>query len=393
LTKSDPTQQSSEDLQDSVRRDYQSALGRLDPVIVRLPGITTQSGFTFKELDISYLTIGRLSPQKDNAILICHALSGNAQVAGMGENGRPGWWDFHVGPGKTIDTNRFFVICSNVIGGCNGSTGPASINPDTGAPYAMSFPPVTIRDMVAAQIRLIDYLGIEKLFAVIGGSMGGMQGLVWATSTNRVRACVPIASCLAHSAMQIAFNEVGRQAILSDPNWRGGNYYGQNPPEHGLAVARMVGHVTYLSEYSMHQKFGRKLQKPMTQEDLFPMYSVESYLQYQGESFVRRFDPNSYLYITKALDMFDLTDGRAPEEVFRDVKTRFLVVSFESDWLYPPTQSREMVRALNRSNAIVTYTNLETPLGHDSFLIENPEFTRVLQNFLGAEYALAQSVP
>jgi len=377
----------SEDLQDSGRRDYLSPLGRLDPTVVRLPGITTQSGYTFPYIELSYLTIGKLSPAKDNAILICHALSGNAQVAGMMESGKPGWWDFHVGPGKTIDTNHFFVICSNVIGGCNGSTGPGSIDPQTGQPYGMSFPPVTIRDMAAAQVKLLDHLGVDKLFAVTGGSMGGMQALVWATEyTERVRCCIPIASCMAHSAMQIAFNEVGRQAITSDPNWRGGAYYGKARPEHGLAVARMVGHVTYLSEFSMHQKFGRKLQKAASNEDMFPQYSVESYLQHQGESFVRRFDPNAYLYITKALDNFDLLEGRAPEELLRDLKARFLVISFESDWLYPPSQSREMVRALNRSNAVVTYTNLETPYGHDSFLIQNPDFTRVLQNFLNTEY-------
>jgi len=377
----------SDDLQDSRTQDYSSVLGRLMPTVVRLPGITTQSGFTFPYIEISYLTIGELSAGRDNAILICHALSWNAQVAGTGDNGRPGWWDYHVGPGKTIDTNRFFVICSNVLGGCHGSTGPASINPDTGRPYGMAFPPVTIRDMVVAQTRLLDHLGIPGLFAVTGGSMGGMQALVWATDyPDRVRCCIPIASCMAHSAMQIAFNEVGRQAIISDPNWRGGEYYGHTAPEHGLAVARMVGHVTYLSEFSMHQKFGRKLQKPTNPEDLFPMYSVESYLQHQGESFVRRFDPNTYLYITKALDMFDLLDGRTPEDLFRDVKARFLVVSFESDWIYPPAQSREMVRALNRSNAVVTYTNLDTPYGHDSFLIQNADFSRILQNFLIQEH-------
>lgn len=377
----------SEDLQDSKKKSYTSSLGRIDPVIARLPGFTTQSGFTFQEIDICYLTLGELSPTRDNAVLICHALSGNAQVAGIGENGKPGWWDYHVGPGKTIDTNRFFVICSNVIGGCNGSTGPASIRPDTGKPYGMSFPPVTIRDMVTAQTRLLDHLGIQTLFAAVGGSMGGMQALVWALEhPGRIRCCVPIASCMAHSAMQIAFNEVGRQAIISDPNWRGGEYYTGTAPEHGLAVARMVGHVTYLSEFSMHQKFGRKLQKPSNPEDLFPLYSVESYLQHQGESFVRRFDPNTYLYITKALDMFDLLEGRPPDEAFRNVKARFLVISFESDWLYPPIQSRELVRMLNRSNATVTYTNLDTQYGHDSFLIQNADFTRILQNFLNTEH-------
>ncbi|MBI3394512.1 MAG: homoserine O-acetyltransferase, partial [Spirochaetia bacterium] len=231
------------DLQDSKVDGYRSDLGETRPTVVRLPGIRTQSGYEFKEIEISYLTLGKLSPKKDNAVLVCHALSGNAHMAGIDpETRRPGWWDFHVGPGKTIDTDRFFAICSNVIGGCNGSTGPASIDPDTGKPYGTTFPPVTIRDMVAAQVRLLDYLGVEKLFSVTGGSMGGMQALVWALEyPDRVLTCIPVATCMAHSAMQIAFNEVGRQAIITDPNWNNGGYYGSQRPEHGLAVARMVG--------------------------------------------------------------------------------------------------------------------------------------------------------
>ena len=380
------------DLQDQNLADYQSDLGLTRTQIVRLPGFRTESGFEFQEIEIAYMTVGELSANRDNAILVCHAFSGNAHMAGIdADTGRPGWWDFHVGPGKTIDTNRFFVICSNVIGGCNGSTGPASINPATGERYAMSFPPVTIRDMAKAQTLLMDRLGIDRLFAAIGGSMGGMQAMVWAIDyPDRIRNCIPIASSMAHSAMQIAFNEVGRQAILTDPNWHNGDYYdrdGGTGPEHGLAVARMVGHVTYLSEYSMHRKFGRRLQRPAAPEDIFPaFFSVESYLQYQGESFVRRFDPNSYLYITKALDMFDALNGRASNEVFQYVQARFLVISFESDWLYPPSQSRELVRNLKRANRQATYVNLETPYGHDSFLIKNPEFTRIVQNYLIQDY-------
>ena len=377
------------DLQDQVINEYHSDLGVTRTQTVTLPGLRTQSGCDLSEIQISYQTLGTLSPQKDNVVLVCHALSGDAHVAGVHpETGRPGWWDFHVGPGKAIDTNQFYVVCSNVIGGCSGSTGPASINPQTGKPYATNFPPVTIRDMVAAQVKLLDHLGIKDLFAVTGGSMGGMQALVWATDyPERVHACVPIASCLAHSAMQIAFNEVGRQAIMTDPNWRGGYYDHHSRPEHGLAVARMVGHVTYLSEYSMHLKFGRKLQRPSKPEDLFPeFFSVESYLQHQGESFVKRFDPNAYLYVTKALDRFDLLDGRTAREVFGPVKARFLVISFESDWLYPPEQSRELVKLLKRSNIPTTYLNLETPYGHDSFLIRNPEFSRALSHFLTGEY-------
>ncbi|MCB1319512.1 MAG: homoserine O-acetyltransferase, partial [Leptospiraceae bacterium] len=328
------------DLQDQKLTDYQSELGVTHTRTAALPGFRTASGYEFSGIELEYMTLGRLSPRKDNAILICHALSGNAHVAGIDpETDRPGWWDFHVGPGKTIDTDRFFVICSNVIGGCNGSTGPTSVDPSTGEPFRMSFPPVTIRDMVRAQVALIDSLGIDTLFAAIGGSMGGMQAMVWAVDyPERIRYCIPIASSMAHSAMQIAFNEVGRQAIITDPLWNNGNYDpGGSAPEHGLAVARMVGHITYLSEYAMRTKFGRRVQRPAAPRDIFPVFfSVESYLQHQGESFVKRFDPNSYLYITKALDMFDLLEGRPSSQVFEPVKAHFLVISFESDWLYPP---------------------------------------------------------
>jgi homoserine O-acetyltransferase len=383
------------DLQDHAVKGYHSDLGVTETKTVRLPGIKTVSGYEFREIEINYMALGTISERRDNVILICHALSGNAHVAGISqETGRPGWWDFHIGPGKSIDTDRFYVICSNVIGGCNGSTGPGSIHPETGKPYGINFPPITIRDMVAAQKRLIDFLGIRKLFAVIGGSMGGMQALTWAIDyPDYVNTCLPIATCMAHSAMQIAFNEVGRQAILTDPNWNGGDYYHTGRrPEHGLAVARMVGHITYLSEYSMRTKFGRKLQRPEQGGELFPLYSIESYLQYQGESFVRRFDPNTYLFITKALDMFDLVEERPSSEILRSIRARFLIVSFESDWLYPPSQSRELVKALKRSNATVTYCNLETQYGHDSFLIQNPEFTRVVRNFLHMEYLNLHSV-
>jgi homoserine O-acetyltransferase len=377
------------DLQDQAIKQYHSDLGVTETRIVKLPGLRTQSGYDLPEIEVSYQTLGRLSPKKDNVILICHALSGDAHVGGLSpRSGRPGWWDFHVGPGKAIDTDRFFIICSNVLGGCSGTTGPTSINPATGRAYATDFPPVTIRDMVRAQVLLLDHLGIGKLFAAIGGSMGGMQSLVWAMDyPERLHACIPIASCMAHSAMQIAFNEVGRQAIMTDPNWRGGHYTEDSRPTHGLAVARMVGHVTYLSEFAMHKKFGRNLQRPQRPEDLFPeFFSVESYLQHQGESFVKRFDPNSYLYITKALDRFDLLDGRHARDVCSRVTARFLVISFESDWLYSPTQSRELVRMLKRNSLTTTYLNLETPYGHDSFLIRNPEFSRALGNFLTNEY-------
>ncbi len=354
-----------------------------------LPGFWLRSNYEFPEYELAFLTLGELSKNKDNAILICHALSGNAHVAGIdGETKKPGWWNLHVGPGKSIDTNHFYVIAINVIAGCNGSTGPSSIDPKTGKPYCMSFPTVTIHDIVRAQIKLIDKLEIQSLFAVVGPSFGGMQALIWATEhSNRVQNCIPIASCMAHSAMQIGFNEIGRQAIITDPKWNNGDYYNGERPEHGLAVARMIGHVTYVSEYSMRQKFGRRQQRPTSSQDHFPIFfSVESYLQYQGESFVRRFDPNSYLYITKALDMFDLLNGKAASDIFQNVKTHFLVISFESDWLYPPSQSREIVRTLKRANCVVSYVNLDTQYGHDSFLIENKSFTRIIRNYLIQNY-------
>jgi homoserine O-acetyltransferase/O-succinyltransferase len=377
------------DLQDQAHHEYSSELGVTTVQVARLPGFRTQSGGDLPFIDIAYQTLGRLSPQRDNVVLVCHALSGDAHLAGINPStGRPGWWDFHVGPGKAIDTDQFYVICSNVLGGCGGSTGPSSSNPATGAPYATDFPPVTLREMVRAQAMLLDYLEIPRLLAVTGGSMGGMQALIWATDyPDRVDTCIPIACCLAHNAMQIAFNEVGRQAIMTDVNWREGRYYGRPLPRHGLAVARMVGHVTYLSDYAMHEKFGRRLQRPALPEDLFPdFFSVESYLQYQGESFVKRFDPNSYLYLTKALDRFDLLNQRPAREVFGPVQARFLVISFDSDWLYAPEQSRELVRLLKRANLPTTYLNLTTPYGHDSFLIRNQEFSRAINHFLTGEY-------
>jgi homoserine O-acetyltransferase len=376
------------DLQDQKIAGYQSPLGVTRTQTVTLRGVRIQSGFTFDQVEVAYQTLGTLSPRRDNAILVCHALSGTAHVAGLHpETGRPGWWDFHVGPGKAIDTDKFFVVCSNVLGGCDGTTGPLSTCPETGQPYGMDFPPVTVRDMVEVQAKLIEHLGISQLFAVIGGSMGGMQALSWAVHfAERVRVCVPIATCVSHNAMQIAFNEIGRRAIITDPNWNGGNYAPERRPNHGLAVARMVGHVTYLSEYAMARKFGRTLQTPVNSAAEAALFAVESYLHHQGESFVSRFDPNSYIYLTKALDQFDLFGGKAPDEVLGRAQTRFLVISFASDWLYPPAQSRELVRLLKRARAAATYINLETLYGHDSFLIENPGFANVVRHYLGNEY-------
>ena len=382
------------DLQDQNHSGHQSPLGVTRTKTVTLSGIRTQSGFTFEQVDVSYQTLGTLSPARDNAILVCHALSGDAHVAGIHpETGRPGWWDFHVGPGKAIDTDKFFVISANVLGGCSGTTGPVSHNPKTGRRYGMDFPPVTIRDMVAVQAKLIDHLGIPQLFAIIGGSMGGMQALVWATDyPERVKACIPIATCISHGAMQIGFNEIGRRAIITDPDWNSGNYSTEHRPLHGLAVARMIGHVTYLSEFAMTHKFGRRRPAPESDDADTALFSVESYLHHQGRSFVKRFDPNSYLYLTRAVDQFDLFENKSPETVLRRVNAHFLVVSFVSDWLYPPTQARELVRQLKRENIPVTYVNLDTPYGHDSFLIENPAFADIVNHFLDNEYRQAGSI-
>jgi homoserine O-acetyltransferase len=388
-----PTNFARGDLQDQKVADYQSPLGVTRTETVTLPGLRTQSGFTFEQVDVSYQTLGTLSPARDNAILVCPALSGDAHVAGTDPHtGRPGWWDYHVGPGKAIDTGKFFVICASVLGGCGGTTGPASLRPGTGKPFGMDFPPVTVRDMVSMQIKLLDHLGIPQLFAVIGGSMGGMQALALAADhPQRVRVCIPIATCFSHTAMQIAFNEIGRHAILSDPDWNGGDYSASRRPVHGLAVARMVGHVTYLSEFAMTHKFGRqrRLEQAANGDKSSP-FSVETYLQHQGENFVKRFDPNSYLYLTRAIDQFDLFENGPAAETLRHVCSRFLVISFESDWLYPPAQSRELVRLLKRAGIPATYINIGTEYGHDSFLIENPAFAGVVRNYLENEHRLAR---
>lgn len=372
------------------------------------------SGETLGPITLAYETYGQLNAERSNAILITHALSGNAHAAGYNapEDPAPGWWDDCIGPGKAFDTDRYFVICSNVIGGCKGSTGPASINPKTDKPYGLSFPVVTIGDMVRAQTHLMDYLGIQKLLAVAGGSMGGMQALQWATAyPERVGACLPIATTARHSPMLIAFSEVGRQAIYADPNWNGGDYYDSLRPNAGLALARMIGHITYLSEDSMHYKFGRRLHERLRFGYQFQTeFAVESYLKYKGERFTERFDANSYLYVTKALDYFDLTNGQGDSSgeignghgngngngngsSSRLVKAlsssfagstgvTFLVVSFTSDWLYPPYHSKEMVAALTAVGADVSYCNIESSWGHDAFLLEVKTMTRILSNFL-----------
>lgn len=346
------------------------------------------SGETLGPVTLAYETYGRLNADHSNAILILHALSGDAHAAGYRspDSPKPGWWDDCIGPGKAFDTNRFFVICSNVIGGCQGSTGPSSINPKTREPYGLSFPVLTIGDMVRAQRHLIDYLGIEKLLAVAGGSMGGMQVLQWAVSyPERVRAALPLATTARHSPMLIAFSEVGRQAIYADPNWNGGDYYDQSRPNAGLAVARMIGHITYLSEESMHHKFGRRLQeREHFGYDFNTDFAVEGYLRYKGNRFTERFDANSYLYITKAMDYFDLSQeyGSLMDAFARCTNITFLVVSFTSDWLYPTYHSKELVSALTGVGADVTYCNLQSSWGHDAFLLEVETMTRLLADFL-----------
>ena len=345
------------------------------------------SGETLGPITLAYETYGKLNEDRSNAILILHALSGDAHAAGYHspEDRKPGWWDDTIGPGKAFDTDRYFVVCSNVIGGCAGSTGPGSIDPRTGRPYALSFPVVTIHDMVNAQRRLMEHLGIPRWLAVAGGSMGGMQALQWAVSyPDLVKSAIVLASTAVSSPQTIAFNEVGRQAIYADPNWNHGDYYGRTPPKAGLAVARMIGHITYLSDKSMRQKFGRRLQnRERYGYDFDTEFAVESYLRYKGNRFTERFDANSYLYITKALDYFDLSNGhRSLAEAFRGVRARFLVASFTSDWLYPPAESRKLVSALTANGLDVTYCDIESSWGHDAFLLEVDTMTSLIGDFL-----------
>ena len=337
---------------------------------------------------IAYQTYGRLNADRSNAILICHALTGDQYVADPHPlTGKPGWWETLVGPGKVLDSERYFLICANVLGGCMGSTGPMEIDPATGRPWGLAFPVITVADMVRAQTKLIDHLGIETLFCVTGGSMGGMQVLQWAASfPERVFAAVPIATAARHSAQNIAFHEVGRQAIMADPNWCGGNYHALGKrPERGLAVARMAGHITYLSEAALHRKFGRNLQNRSHLTYGFDAdFQVENYLRHQGITFVERFDANSYLYITRACDYFDLAaeHGGALANAFRGTKTRFCSISFTSDWLYPTPENRAIVHALNAVAANVSFVEIATDKGHDAFLLEEPEFFATLRGFL-----------
>jgi len=347
-------------------------------------GLLLESGESLASVTLAYETYGKLNAAKTNAILVVHALSGDAHAAGVHEGqDNPGWWDEMIGPGKAFDTDRYFVISSNVLGGCKGSTGPSSLNPETGQPYGLAFPFITIADMVHAQKHLIDHLGIDKLLCVAGGSMGGMLVLHWVASyPSKVRAAIPIATALKHSPQQIAFNEVVRQSIMADPAWRDGNYYASGQPEKGLAVARMIGHITFMSDLSMEEKFSRKLKTGQFSFGFDADFEVEGYLRYRGANFVKRFDANSYLYITKAMDYFDLSGGKLlPKGKSADLP-RFLVISFQSDWLYPSYQSADIVRALKIRHADATYCELKSTYGHDAFLVEMENQTKLISPFL-----------
>ena len=350
------------------------------------------SGLDLAGFTLAYQTYGTLNAERSNAILVCHALTGDQFAAGRHPvTGKRGWWDNAIGPGKPLDTDRYFIICSNILGGCMGTIGPKELNPATGKPYSLAFPVITIGDMVNAQKLLIDHLGIDQLFCVIGGSMGGMQVLDWASRyPERLFAAVPIATAARCSAQNIAFHEVGRQAIMADPEWRGGDYLAQNTrPERGLAVARMSAHITYLSETALHRKFGRALQDRKAVTYGFDAdFQVESYLRHQGITFVDRFDANSYLYITRAIDYFDMaSEHGSVAEAFKGTKVRFCVLSFSSDWMFPTAESRALVHGLNAAAANVSFVEIQTDQGHDSFLLDIPDYHRTLTGFLNGAAA------
>src|SRR6187402_1572692 len=364
-----------------------------DSLIVRFGAdkpLKLDSGVSLSPFQVAYKTYGTLNADRSNAVLICHALTGDQHVASKHPvTGKSGWWETMVGPGRPIDTERYFVICPNVMGACMGTSGPASTNPKTGKPWGLDFPVITIRDMVRAQAMLLDELEIDSLFSVAGGSMGGMQVLQWAASfSKRVFSALPIACATRHSAQNIAFHEVGRQAVMADPEWRHGRYFAEGTsPRRGLAVARMGAHSTYLSDAALHRKFGRKFQDRENPTFSFDAdFEVESYLRHQGSSFVDRFDANSYLYLTRAMDYFDIAadhDGKLAE-AFRDTQTRFCLMSFTSDWLFPTAESRDVVHALNAGGVRVSFAEIETDKGHDAFLLDVPEFLDIAGAFLNS---------
>ena len=346
-----------------------------------------EGGQKIEDAIIAFSTWGVLNKNRSNAILICHALSGDQYAAGINPvTKKEGWWQNIIGPNKVLDTNKYFIICPNVLGGCMGTTGPSSINKNSKRPYGLSFPIYTIKDIVNMQVKLIDYLKIEQLFSILGGSMGGMQVLEWASShSNRVYTAIPIAGSYRHTAQNIAFHEVGRQAIMNDPNWNEGNYYEQiEKPRHGLAVARMIAHITYLSEGAFQKKFGRDMQNKVLSWGFDADFQVESYLRHQGTSFVDRFDANCYLYLTRAMDYFDLTSQYHGNLslAFKNNKCKYLVVSFSSDWLFPTSESRTILKALNKVEADVSFIEIQSDKGHDSFLLDVPEFHSILKGFI-----------
>ena len=362
----------------------QSDLGIVQTQYLSIPRLLLETGDSLDSVTIAYETYGQLDEDRANAILVLHAFSGDAHAAGYHEGDKDsGWWNALIGPGKAFDTDTYFVICSNVLGGCKGSTGPSSIDPKSGKRYALDFPQITIGDMVECQRHLIDHLGIGRLLSVVGGSMGGMQVLSWIVKyPDRVRSAIPIATAAKHSPQQIAFNEAGRQAIMADPDWRLGNYYDGNPPAKGLSVARMIGHITYMSDVSMAEKFGRQKKANLPVTKFRADFEVEGYLRYRGDSFVRRFDANSYLYITKAMDLFDAFDGKSIQEAFENVSAKVLVIAFKSDWLYPAHQSQAIARLLKTHGLDATYCEINSTYGHDAFLLEIEEETHLVKHFL-----------
>ncbi len=371
----------------------ENSVGLVETKILRVvesdAPLLLECGKKLGPIDVAYETYGQLNEARDNAILVCHALSGSAHAAGLHrpDDAKPGWWEDMIGPGKGIDTDKYFVVCSNVLGGCSGTTGPSSIDPETGQPYGLRFPIITIADMVRVQKLLLDRLGIDHLLAVIGGSIGGMQVLQWSIAyPEMMDAAIPVATTTHLGAQSIAFDAVGRNAILADANFANGQYHGKSVPARGLAIARMIGHITYLSEEGMRQKFGRQLRTTEKYSyDFNSEFSVETYLDYQGQTFVDRFDANSYLYITKASDYFDLArDYGSLRQAFADTRARFLVVSFSSDWLFTPAQSEAIVDALATNGKDVSFCNIHSSYGHDAFLLENDTLGAFINCFLTA---------
>jgi homoserine O-acetyltransferase/O-succinyltransferase len=388
---------------DGIREASQeSALNRTQPSAEKIPGssgivetqyyefahppeeLTLENGEKLGPITVAYETYGELNEDRSNAILILHALTGDAHAAGFHEGEeKPGWWDDMIGPGKAFDTEKYFVICSNVLGGCMGTTGPSSINPATGKNYGLDFPVIGISDMAKVQKCLTDHLGIDQLLSVAGGSMGGMQALEWVASyPEKLKSAIIIATAAKHSPQQIAFNEVGRQAVMADPYWKDGHYYGGHLPAKGLSVARMIGHITFMSETSMAEKFGRRHGRNGKPHKFSNGFAVEEYLHNRGDNFVKRFDANSYLYITKAIDTFDVSRGRPLSEVFKGIQSKVLVIAFKSDWLYPASQSREIVRACKMAGIDTTYCEVYSTYGHDAFLLEVEEETHLVKHFL-----------